>query len=98
MDVRILGIVTCLLLLVSACGGTSESREMTTTVAPTTTEASIIESTDLEELTERLENLAKENPTATAAPTTAVSESISERNARESASDYLRYSAFSRSG
>ena len=61
MDVRILGIVTCLLLLVSACGGTSESREMTTTVAPTTTEASIIESTDLEELTERLENLAKEN-------------------------------------
>ena len=38
-------------------------------------------------------------PTATTAPTTTtVAESVGERNARESAADYLEYSSFSRSG
>ena len=38
------------------------------------------------------------DPSDTAAPTTTVTESVGERNAREMAASYLEYSEFSRSG
>ena len=51
-----------------------------------------------------LDNVTTAAPATTAAPTTTVpstttvNESVGERNARETAADYLEYSAFSRSG
>ena len=57
--------------------------ELTATTAPTVT----------------TEPEREPEPTATTAPTTTtVAESVGERNARESAADYLEYSSFSRSG
>ena len=82
-----------LALFAAGCGASSDSEELAQARA------------ELEALKEQVASTTAAPTTTTAttttttvAPTTTASESAGERNARQSAADYLAYSAFSRSG
>ena len=88
---KVLTGVVALALFAAGCGGSSDSEELAQVRA------------ELDALKEQVATTTAAPTTTTAttttvAPTTTASESVGERNARQSAADYLAYSAFSRSG